>query len=286
VAIDETVFRALWPGGPARYAEQESFWNRRADEFGRLIEDPERKRRVEDLLAWLNAEGVPRPPARVLDIGCGPGTYAIFLAQEGYDVTGVDIAERMVERARAYAERYGVAERTHFVRAVWEELDLDAVGWRGAFDFVFASNTPAIRNADAFLKMVEASRNAGFLSSFVWRRDSLREELEAALGFQSPEDVFREAFDEPRVYAVLNLLWLRGFHPSVTYRRGGWTQRLTVEDAVDRYLRRFVREAKDEEALRREIRAFLERRADAEGTVTTHVRTKMVWIFWRKEDDK
>jgi SAM-dependent methyltransferase len=37
----------------------------------------------------------------LLDVGCGTGTNAIWLAQHGYDVLGVDIAPLAIERARA-----------------------------------------------------------------------------------------------------------------------------------------------------------------------------------------
>jgi 2-polyprenyl-3-methyl-5-hydroxy-6-metoxy-1,4-benzoquinol methylase len=36
---------------------------------------------------------------RVLDAGCGPGTYAGWLAERGADVVGVDVSSRMVEIA-------------------------------------------------------------------------------------------------------------------------------------------------------------------------------------------
>jgi SAM-dependent methyltransferase len=45
---------------------------------------------------------------RVLDVGCGPGHLSIRLARErGLEVTGLDIDQAMVERARANAERVG-----------------------------------------------------------------------------------------------------------------------------------------------------------------------------------
>ena len=53
--------------------------------------------------AFLEIELAPRPPARVLEAGCGDGLNAIFLAQKGYRVTGVDIAEQAVARAREAA---------------------------------------------------------------------------------------------------------------------------------------------------------------------------------------
>lgn len=43
---------------------------------------------------------LPRAPATVLDAGCGPGLYALRLAQAGYDVTGVDVNPAAVRHAQ------------------------------------------------------------------------------------------------------------------------------------------------------------------------------------------
>lgn len=48
------------------------------------------------LRSWL-----PRPPADVLDLGCGTGSLALLAAQEGHRVTAVDSSRRMAEAARA-----------------------------------------------------------------------------------------------------------------------------------------------------------------------------------------
>lgn len=43
---------------------------------------------------------LPPPPARVLDVGCGPGAGAARLLEHGYDVTGVDFSDRAVGFAK------------------------------------------------------------------------------------------------------------------------------------------------------------------------------------------
>lgn len=48
----------------------------------------------------LRAAELP-PDARVLDIGCGDGRHTERLASSGYKVVGVDIAPRLIERAKA-----------------------------------------------------------------------------------------------------------------------------------------------------------------------------------------
>jgi ubiquinone/menaquinone biosynthesis C-methylase UbiE len=53
--------------------------------------------RTREILARV----LPSPPARVIDIGGGPGSYAAWLAARGYDVALLDIVPLHVEQARA-----------------------------------------------------------------------------------------------------------------------------------------------------------------------------------------
>jgi SAM-dependent methyltransferase len=43
------------------------------------------------------------PGARILDVGCGPGRHAHALAARGFEVVGVDIAQRFVDLATEHA---------------------------------------------------------------------------------------------------------------------------------------------------------------------------------------
>lgn len=70
------------------------------------------------------AEGLPTGTA--LDVGCGEGGDVIWLAQHGWEVTGMDFAAAGVERARQHAEEAGVADHTSFRVAdvrTWEPGD-------------------------------------------------------------------------------------------------------------------------------------------------------------------
>ncbi len=51
---------------------------------------------------WLQTHLFPRlsPPARVLDLGCGNGVPATRMLAERFDVTGVDISDVQIARAR------------------------------------------------------------------------------------------------------------------------------------------------------------------------------------------
>jgi SAM-dependent methyltransferase len=73
-------------------------------------------------------------PGLALDAGCGNGSEALWLATNGWQVTGVDFSAVALEHARATAEALGVdiADRTE-----WIESDLAAwVPPTGRYDLV------------------------------------------------------------------------------------------------------------------------------------------------------
>lgn len=53
-------------------------------------------------------EGGQIPPGRAIDLGSGTASNSIFLAQQGFDVMGVDYAPAAIEEGRARAEAAGV----------------------------------------------------------------------------------------------------------------------------------------------------------------------------------
>lgn len=73
----------------ARYASVENLWAVRPNRF-------------------LVAEAGELRPSRALDLACGEGQNAIWLASLGWNVVGVDYSEVAIAKARARAERDGV----------------------------------------------------------------------------------------------------------------------------------------------------------------------------------
>ena len=67
-------------------------------------------------------------PARVLDAGCGTGRSTIAFAALGYDVTGVDVDERMLDQARAEAPDLD-----------WRQADLATLDLGERFDLVLVA---------------------------------------------------------------------------------------------------------------------------------------------------
>jgi SAM-dependent methyltransferase len=83
-------------------------------------------------LDWLWARLALAPERRLLDLTCGPGLYAVPLAQRGVAVTGVDFGPASIAHARQLAAAAGVAERCAFVEADVRDYEPEA----GAYDAV------------------------------------------------------------------------------------------------------------------------------------------------------
>lgn len=91
-----------------------------------------------------------RKPGKALDVGMGQGRNAIWLAQQGWEATGFDPAERAVQAAEASAKRLGVTLHTQVVGAEgfdfgdqqWDLIVLSYVGARGFTEKVVRSLKP------------------------------------------------------------------------------------------------------------------------------------------------
>ncbi len=111
---------------PAGRAEShEAFWERR---YAGMVK-PSGGRPSTVLTRFVAKRG----PGRALELGCARGDDAIWLARQGWTVTGVDVSESALHAARAAAEAAGVSERTDFLR-----YDLEKSLPDGSFDLVAA----------------------------------------------------------------------------------------------------------------------------------------------------
>jgi len=63
-------------------------------------DEAEAARFINNLLGYLK----PSPKAKILDLACGTGRHARYLAEKGFDVTGIDLAPNSIEEARQYEQ--------------------------------------------------------------------------------------------------------------------------------------------------------------------------------------
>ncbi|MBW0116380.1 class I SAM-dependent methyltransferase [Pseudonocardia abyssalis] len=115
--LGDPAVRAEWDG---RYADRENLWSGRPN--GALV-----------------AEVADLPAGRVLDVGCGEGADAVWLARAGWDVTALEVSGVALERAAGHARDAGVT--VHRVHAGLVEADLPAA----SFDLVSAQYPALLR---------------------------------------------------------------------------------------------------------------------------------------------
>lgn len=146
----------------AMLREIEQYWARRADSYSELVNQ---ELGNDSEARWMRAM-LPRLPkaagAKVLDIGTGPGFFAIALARRGYDVTAVDYTPEMLDRARANAG--GLAERIEFRRMDAHSLDFPDA----RFDAIVTRNLTwnLERPADAYAEWRRVLKPGGVLLNF------------------------------------------------------------------------------------------------------------------------
>jgi ubiquinone/menaquinone biosynthesis C-methylase UbiE len=102
------------------------------------------------------ADYLPRPPARLLDCGGGPGRYAIALAQQGYRVTLLDISAASLNLARLKASEAEI-QLEDFIHGTALDLSRFPNGW---FDAVLVMGPlyHLTRQEDRLAVTQEASR--------------------------------------------------------------------------------------------------------------------------------
>jgi SAM-dependent methyltransferase len=100
-------------------------------------------------------------PGRALDLGCGEGGDAVWLAERGWHVVAVDISDTALGRAREAADSRGVADRIEFV-----QLDLSDSFPDGTFDLVssqFLHSTVPLDRTKILANAAAALRSDGLL---------------------------------------------------------------------------------------------------------------------------
>jgi SAM-dependent methyltransferase len=81
-------------------------------------------------------------PGRALDVGCGEGADALWLAAQGWDVTALDVSKVALDRAVAQADKVGAT--VHWLHAGLVEAELPP----GSFDLVSAQYAVLIKTDD------------------------------------------------------------------------------------------------------------------------------------------
>ena len=121
---------------------EQQFWN---DAYR---EDPEQVA-VADYFLEEELAGIP--PRTALDLGCGSGQNALWLAARGWSVVGVDWAEYAIDLARKAAQAQGL-EATFYVG--------DITNWTPTATFNLVINTYALPGGAASQQTLQTAQKA------------------------------------------------------------------------------------------------------------------------------
>lgn len=164
----------------------QEWWRDPRCHFGELtIDSPLLHQRddIQPAIEFICTELALPPNARILDLCCGPGRYAVELGRRGYEVVGLDINERYIALARQLAEREGVQATflTGDMREIPFESHFDAIINVGtSFGFfdgegedrrVITAVTKSLKSKGVFL--LEMGNRDYYLKNFKakdWRR--------------------------------------------------------------------------------------------------------------------
>lgn len=275
--MDVKYFNQLWSEGKTSRAPGKSFWNNRADEFNNSLSQGGSNERISKIFNFLSANNLLTDKSSILDIGCGPGRFAVEFAKKSSEVIGLDISEKMLDHAANNAKAEKLSNLS-FKNLNWDEVNLEEYGWHKKFDLVTAINSPGIHNLNTLEKMIESSRGYCFLTNFVERFDSIQDIIRTEILQLEEARFFRNT-----VYSIFNILWLKGYYPRITYVDTDREHTRTIDEAC-RYYSTFFEAENDEDEKFILIKNYLNKIA-VNSLVRERVRSKTAWIYWSVQNN-
>lgn len=208
-------------------------WDNMAQDFAQRTSGKKAIDRRDVTLQQLVDKAILTPETRVLDIGAGPGSWALPMARICAHVTALEPSGGMIDILSERVEEEKV-NNISIVQKTWQETDLAEKGWEKKFDLVFASMTPGIDGPDAIQKMIGASRHYCYMSAF------------SGPGMnQQFAPLWEKLFDRPMpsrhmdIIYPFNLVYAMGFRPDINF--SWWHKEIDWDkDHTIRHISRFI----------------------------------------------
>lgn len=127
----------------------------------------------DDVVRHLDSKGLLE--GSVLDIGCGPGTYAVPMASRASSVLAVDLNRGMLDRLEAECRSEGIRNMCTMV------CDCRAIPASCRCDLAFTSLCPPMNSPEALMEMEGLGRTCAYVSSCS-KDDGLELKVWKALG--------------------------------------------------------------------------------------------------------
>ena len=274
--MDIQYFEKLWDDTKSKEKREKSisFWDSRAEDFNESSKKKKDDKNFEELIKMFIDKEIVNESTSILDIGCGPGKYAIEFGKKCRQVTAIDISSNMMNFAKQNAEYAGL-KNILFELVDWEDIEIEEKDWVNKFDLVFASMSPAINSKKALEKMIKASKNYCFLSTFINRKDYLQDYLADNMKLEWKKNNFRDRFQ-----IIFNILYSMGYYPELRYIDTGWENFYTLEKAIEIKTRDMEMKQDLTADQKEQLKTLLEKIAK-DGIVCEKSESKIVWMYWK-----
>lgn len=120
---------------------------------------------------------------KVLDVGMGEGTNAVYLAQMGFNVKGFDISPKAIEHAKKLADETGVS-----IEALKADLDLFLFGMLEYDSIIMTYYKPPLTRY--YSELIRALKQGGTLLVESLTIEEVKEVI-------SPEEAFKDFYYHP-----------------------------------------------------------------------------------------
>ena len=236
---NQAIWKELWDSAMENAPEKRpghdpvKNWDQRAKGFAKRVDSPEAVRRREGIFSMLiNAQALG-PDTRVLDIGAGPGTWAIPIVEKtGARVTAVEPSLEMVEILKEKMEQKGIGpDQICIDPRAWQEVDVEKEGLSGQFDLVFASMSPGVNEPEPLDKAMRASRKFCYLSTF--SGGGMRGSYNALWQKITGQELESVSWDFIYPFSYVYSL---GYRPQINFETWSITNKEPIEEAVDNIL--------------------------------------------------
>jgi SAM-dependent methyltransferase len=134
-----------------------------AKSFNEQAFSEEGKQRTKRIISWIEGLGVKFEGSTILDIGAASGGFSVPFAERGADVTAVEPCLPLAELLQANTIGLTNGKAT-VVTEPFEDIDVEAKGWKNAFDFVFVSMCPVIVDWESVEKVLSCARQYCYIS--------------------------------------------------------------------------------------------------------------------------
>jgi ubiquinone/menaquinone biosynthesis C-methylase UbiE len=192
--------------------------------------------RIADVGELVASRAEIGPGMAVLDVACGAGNAAIPAARAGGQVTGLDLAPSLLEKAQAKAQKEGL-------EIEWVEGDAEALPFEdGSFERVLSTfgHMFAPRHRQVADEMIRVCRTGGAIVTATWTAEGVFGAMSAAAAGYMPA---------PPDYASPPVLWGSEEYSRDTFgsvatgiefeRHINWQEADSVESFADLFMDKF-----------------------------------------------